>query len=95
MASLMCLTVEEEQQKNPELRKEDLEAIKEWCSKQAHLPKISESEIVIFLHSNYYLLEPTKTTIENYYTSRTHLPEFFANRDPIGSKEIREAMRIG
>ncbi|XP_033216954.1 alpha-tocopherol transfer protein-like isoform X2 [Belonocnema kinseyi] len=95
MATIKYVPLEEELKRNPELRKEDIEALREWCEKQPHLPKMTDSELVIFLHSNYYLMEPTKSTIENYYTSRTHLPEFFSNRDPIGSKELREAMKIG
>lgn len=33
-------TAEEEYEKNPELRKEDVEAVQDWVSKQNHLPPI-------------------------------------------------------
>ena len=46
----------------------------------------------MFLHSCYYRLEATKTTIENYYTIRTHAPEIFSKRDPLG-KDIQEALK--
>ena len=93
--TIKFVPVEEELKKNSELRKEDLKTLREWCEKQPHLPKITDNELVIFLHSNYYLMERTKSTIENYYTSRTHLPEFFATRDPLGSKGLRGAMDLG
>lgn len=86
------ISVEEEFAKNKELKKDDLQHLRDWCSKQPHLPKITDNHLILFLHSNYYRLEPSKTTIENYYTCRTHVVEFFTNRDPIGSKEVRLSM---
>lgn len=35
----------------------------------------------MFLHSCFYRLEPTKITIESYFTLRTHSPELFTKRD--------------
>ncbi|XP_014224104.1 alpha-tocopherol transfer protein-like [Trichogramma pretiosum] len=92
MTALQSLPIEEEFERNPELKKEDLQYLRDWCSKQEHLPKISDNQLILFLHSNYFRLEACKISIENYYTCRTHVPEFFSNRDPIGSKEIRSAM---
>ena len=34
------ITLEDEFQKNKDLKKEDLQNLKDWCSKQAHLPPI-------------------------------------------------------
>lgn len=90
MANVTFVPLEEELKKNSELKKSDIESLQNWCAKQPFLPKISDSELAIFLHSNYYLMEPTKTTIDTFYTIRTHVPEFFANRDPVGSKELRK-----
>ncbi|XP_076242497.1 alpha-tocopherol transfer protein-like [Calliopsis andreniformis] len=87
------ITYEDEQKKNPDLKEEDMQMLREWYKKQPHLPKITDSELALFLHSNYYRLEPTKATIETYYTVRTHVPEFFANRDPLGVKELRKAFQ--
>ncbi|KAG5336585.1 TTPAL protein, partial [Acromyrmex charruanus] len=81
MASIKLVSFEEELKKNPELKESDIQILREWCKKQTHLPKISDSELTLFLHSNYYLLEPTKTTIDIFFTIRTHVPEFFCNRD--------------
>lgn len=86
--------LEEERKTNPELTDQDLQILREWCEKQPHLPKIPDAYLVMFLHSNYYRLEPTKSTIENYFTIRTHVPEFFSNRDPIGCKDLRKAFKI-
>ncbi|XP_066592372.1 alpha-tocopherol transfer protein-like [Prorops nasuta] len=85
---------EEELKKNRELKKADIESLQEWCKKQPHLPKITDSELALFLHSNYYLMEPTKTTIDTYYTVRSHVPEFFSGRDPLGHKGLRQALNV-
>lgn len=87
------ISYEEEKKKNPELKDSDVQILKDWCAKQAHLPKIMDVEYALFLHSNYYRIEPSKTTIEAYYTSRTHMTEFFSDRDPLGTKQLREAFR--
>ncbi|XP_024892546.1 alpha-tocopherol transfer protein-like [Temnothorax curvispinosus] len=91
MASIKLVSFEEELKKNPELKEADIQMLREWCKKQPHLPKISDSELALFLHSNYYRLEPTKTTIDTFYTVRTHVPEFFCNRDPNNNKELKKA----
>ncbi|XP_077282417.1 alpha-tocopherol transfer protein-like [Temnothorax americanus] len=93
MASIKLVSFEEELKKNPELKEADIQMLREWCKKQPHLPKISDSELALFLHSNYYRLEPTKTTIDAFYTVRTHIPEFFSNRDPNNNKELKKAIK--
>ncbi|KAI4454616.1 alpha-tocopherol transfer protein-related [Holotrichia oblita] len=75
--------VEAEYKKNKELSKEDVNLLKDWIEKQPHLPKISEFQIILFLHSCYYRIEPTKTCIESFYTAKSHCPDFFTNRDPV------------
>lgn len=84
-------SVEEELKKNPQIKPSDIQILKEWCDKQQHLPRISEEFLILALHSNYYRMEAAKTTIENFFTARTHIVEFFSNRDPLGSKELRQA----
>ncbi|KAG5315731.1 TTPAL protein, partial [Acromyrmex insinuator] len=81
MASIKLVSFEEELKKNPELKESDIQILREWCKKQTHLPTISDSELTLFLHSNYYQFEPTKTTIDIFFTVRTRIPEFFCNRD--------------
>jgi hypothetical protein len=93
MNRIKRISKEEEFKKNPELKEKDIQHLRNWCAKQGHLPKnINDNDLILFLHSNYYRLEPTKTTIENYFTCKTHIPEFFSDRDPLGSKEIRKSM---
>uniref|UniRef100_A0A0C9RRA5 TTPAL_4 protein n=1 Tax=Fopius arisanus TaxID=64838 RepID=A0A0C9RRA5_9HYME len=91
MAVIPKVPFEELLKREPELKESDIQALREWCSKQPHLPKISPTELAVFLHSNYYRVEPTKNTIETFYTIRSHIPEFFNNRDPFGVKELRQA----
>ncbi|XP_051169298.1 uncharacterized protein LOC127286762 [Leptopilina boulardi] len=91
---IKIMTAEEEFKKNPELKESDLELLREWCKKQPHLPKIADIDLILFLHSNYYLLEPTKKTIDNYYTMRTHVPEFFTNRDFHYCESLRKQLDI-
>ncbi|GAB1861595.1 Alpha-tocopherol transfer protein-like [Camponotus japonicus] len=94
MTSIDSVPFEEELKRNPELKEADVQMLREWCEKQPHLPKVSDSELALFLHSNYYRLEPTKTTIDTFFTVRSHVPEFFCNRDLINNKELKKASTI-
>ncbi|KYM98124.1 PREDICTED: alpha-tocopherol transfer protein-like [Cyphomyrmex costatus] len=94
MASIKLVSFEEELKKNPKLKESDIQILREWCKKQPHLPKITDSEFALFLHSNYYQLEPTKSTIDNFFTVRTHVPEFFYNRDLNNNKELKQAIEV-
>lgn len=94
MHTTKCITFEEELGKNPELKQSDIQILREWCEKQPHLPKIEDLQFAIFLHCNYYRIEPTKNTIENYYTIRTHVPEFFSNRDLLKAKYLRDKLKV-
>lgn len=78
---LQPITLDEEFSKNPELRKDDLELLREWAQKQPHLPQVLDTELVLFLHSCNYSVESAKSALDTYFTTRSHLPEFFANRD--------------
>lgn len=67
--------------------------IKTWLETQRHLPAINDKELKIFLHSNYYDLEKTKITIENYYTFRTRCKDFFSNLD-LQSEELQNMRNV-
>lgn len=80
-----------------QFRSEDLDCLKDWIRKQPHLPQnISDDQLKLFLHSCYYRLETTKKTIDTYYTLKTGVPEFFANRslDAPGMKHILNVVKF-
>ncbi|XP_076182359.1 alpha-tocopherol transfer protein-like [Ptiloglossa arizonensis] len=87
-------SLEEELKKNPEIKMSDIELLREWCDKQQHLPKVTDLHLILFLHSNYYSMEAAKNTAESFFTIRSHVPEFFSIRDPLGSKELRQALNV-
>lgn len=91
---ISTVPLEDEIKNNPELRMADIKTLRDWCEKQPHLPKISDKELALFMHSNYYLLEPTKVTIDTYFTIRTHVPEFFSNKDVSRDSDIKQAMTV-
>lgn len=45
--------------------------------------------LVLFFHSCYFKMEPTKITIDNYFSCRTHVPEFFTDRDPFKTDLVK------
>lgn len=53
----------------------------------------SELEALIFLHACNYSIEKAKICMDTYHTTRTHCPEFFANRDVNGS-DVQSQMKI-
>ncbi|GLV38431.1 uncharacterized protein CBL_13018 [Carabus blaptoides fortunei] len=90
---MKTITVEEEYAKNKYLKREDVKNLMNWAEKQSYLPKISELEIILFLHSCYNSQEAAKVTIDNYYTCRTHCPEFFENRDS-STPALQKSMEV-
>ncbi|XP_018371129.1 PREDICTED: alpha-tocopherol transfer protein-like [Trachymyrmex cornetzi] len=94
MSIIKGITLEEEMKKNPQLKLSDIQSLREWCKKQPHLPKIEDNFLALFLHRNCYQMEPTKNTIESYYTTRTHLPEIFCNRNPLEEKGLQQIFKV-
>lgn len=91
MATVKLVSFEDELKKNPELKEADIQMLREWSEKQPHLPKISDAMLALFLHSNYYRLEPTKASIDTFYSVRSHVPEFFKDRDLVNNKDLKKA----
>jgi len=75
------IDVEKVYKKHPQLNREDVASIQEWLKKQSHLPKLTDLYIALFLHSSNFSVEAAKTRLEIFFTFRTKLPQFFANRD--------------
>lgn len=61
-----------------------------WYSKQFFFSDDLVFERFLFGCKN--SLEATKLKLEQYYTARTTIPEYFDNRDPL-DEELREALK--
>ncbi|KAG6441572.1 hypothetical protein O3G_MSEX001919 [Manduca sexta] len=72
----------------------DLVTIKDWLSKQPHLPHdVDDILLLRFLTSCKFSLERTKRTIDFFFTIRHNAPELFCKRDP-WAPEIRRVFEI-
>ncbi|XP_055590417.1 uncharacterized protein LOC129742534 [Uranotaenia lowii] len=77
----------------PDLRKKDVRDLDAWVKEQPHLPEVTELELILFIHSNYFDMDAAKRTIEAYYTFRSSYKDFFGNRD-ILEPSMRQAMDV-
>ncbi|XP_043267889.1 alpha-tocopherol transfer protein-like [Venturia canescens] len=78
------MRIDEELPPNPEMRKRDIQALREWMAKQPHLPKhMDDGRLEKFLFGCKNSVERCKQVLERYFSARSALPEFFANRDPL------------
>ncbi|KAL4715158.1 hypothetical protein ACJJTC_012205 [Scirpophaga incertulas] len=75
---------------------DDIEALRTWLDKQAHLKSVEPSDqwLLAFLRGNKFSLERSKEKLDMYYTLRGLVPEFFSNRDPYDPK-IQEILKLG
>ncbi|XP_069683237.1 clavesin-2-like [Periplaneta americana] len=87
------ITAQEELSRNSNLKKENIDYLRDWVSKQPHLPSgVTDEQLILFLNCSQHSLEACKQTIEAYYTIRTHV-EFFKNRN-LHSSELQQALSI-
>uniref|UniRef100_A0A182JQ25 CRAL-TRIO domain-containing protein n=1 Tax=Anopheles christyi TaxID=43041 RepID=A0A182JQ25_9DIPT len=94
MKSIQFANVEDQYRNNAgELRSTDVQKLDEWVRAQPHLPPITELELILFLHSNYYDVEAAQRTIECYYTFRTSCKNLFGNRN-LDKDSIQMAMNV-
>jgi len=72
----------------------EVKTINEWMRKQPHLPnpEVDERRIRMFLILCKNSLERTKESLDQYYTIKSMVPEYFSNRDPT-MPTLLESMR--
>ncbi|XP_052867940.1 alpha-tocopherol transfer protein-like [Anopheles cruzii] len=94
MKSIAFASVEEQYRKYGDgLRAADVRELADWVRGLAHLPPVSELELILFLHSNYYDVEAARHTIECYYSFRTSCKNLFGSRD-LSLRSIQQAMDV-
>uniref|UniRef100_A0A182RXP4 CRAL-TRIO domain-containing protein n=1 Tax=Anopheles funestus TaxID=62324 RepID=A0A182RXP4_ANOFN len=94
MKSIQFANVDDQYRKYAgELLASDVQKLREWVSSQPHLPPVTELELILFLHSNYYNLEAAQRTIECYYTFRSSCKNLFGNRN-LETSAIQMAMDV-
>lgn len=75
----------------------DVQHIREWLKQQQHLPQCtSDTMIAAFLIGCNNSVEKTKQYLDNYYTVRSQMPDYYGDRDPL-NKRIQlcsEALRL-
>lgn len=84
-------SVSEVYKKNPNISNKDIENLQEWAQTQLHLPKITEQQLILFLHSCDYNLEQTKITIEHFFTTKTKSAVLF---DYIPPNKIKTGLSL-
>jgi len=79
---------------NPEDIEKDIASIREWLSRQPHLPQdMDDDRLRTFLRGCKFSLEKVKKKLDMYYTMRNAVPEFFANRD-VDRPELAEIFKV-
>ncbi|XP_018896250.2 retinaldehyde-binding protein 1 [Bemisia tabaci] len=77
--------------------KADVEHLKEWISKEPHLPRVSDEQwLAEFLYHNKFSLEKAKRKLEAYYSLRTKYPEILRNRNPTAEEfsRLRRSLKL-
>uniref|UniRef100_A0A1B6F0L5 CRAL-TRIO domain-containing protein n=1 Tax=Cuerna arida TaxID=1464854 RepID=A0A1B6F0L5_9HEMI len=80
------VTAADEYAKDAKLRPADITQLRDWLTKQPHLPQcISDEFLITILHSSEYSVEQSKRLLDSNITCRTNFTEFFSNRDPLAA----------
>jgi len=79
---------------SPEAIANDIASIREWLTKQPHLPKdMDDARLRTFLRGCKFSLEKVKKKLDMYYTMRNAIPEFFTNRD-VNRPELAQILDV-
>jgi hypothetical protein len=82
LSSELATKAEVELNERPEHIASDLEAIRQWLAKSAHITARTDDQfLMIFLRGCKHSLERVKEKLDMFYTVRTGLPEFIRDRD--------------
>lgn len=86
---------QEELNEVPERLADDVQALKDWIGKQAHLrARTNDQHLVNFLRGSKHSLERAKEKLDLFYTIRSSMPEIFSDRDPMSPRNL-ELIRLG
>ncbi|KAK3918103.1 Alpha-tocopherol transfer protein [Frankliniella fusca] len=89
------VTIQDELRKNPQLKQEDIDAMRDWVETQTQLPKITDLTIVLFIHCCFYDIEEAKKTLIKFYNFQYNVPQICLNRDPSNEEIIQIAKAVG
>lgn len=77
----LAIKAHEELGEKPERIDEDIQALREWISKQPHLKARTDDQLLVaFLRGCKYSLEKAKQKIDSFYAMRNAVPELYTNR---------------
>lgn len=85
----------EQLHEEPDALRENLDILKEWIRKSAHLRTRTDDQFLVsFLRGCKNSLEMSKKKIDMFYTLRTHIPEMIGDRDPLNEK-LQQIIKLG
>merc|ERR1719209_1000309 len=83
LSTEMVHRAKEELNEDPVRREQDLQALRDWLTKQPHIRARTDAVFLLrYLRGCKFSLEKTKSKLETYYTCKAALPNFFKGRDP-------------
>uniref|UniRef100_A0A1B6C3A9 CRAL-TRIO domain-containing protein n=2 Tax=Clastoptera arizonana TaxID=38151 RepID=A0A1B6C3A9_9HEMI len=76
------ISLEEELQRNPQLKVDDIKNLQVWLKDQPSFPKMYDEQLCQFAHACYYDVEETKKTLQYFFKYKASMTEFFSGWDP-------------